>query len=188
MQNGDSIKKEIALGQTYFAAQTRKQELLEEELLTLTEDQKRLKKRYQIREENKNLNKEVYKIGARSEEEFSRFHNEGYKGLYNGETTNDIKKRKGLKESEEILDYMGSAELAANYFRITQAELILENSDVSLSEANEIHNKVGKKVRDAMMDISGIAPEKLPTPEKSIQKLESEELQKIQGGCAFLYN
>ena len=106
---------------------------------------------------------------------FDKFHNSGYKGLYNGETANDIAKRKKLRYREDILDNMGSTELAANLFRITQTENKLINNNVKgENNANKIHYEVGRKVRKAIEDIAGIMPENLPTPDKSLKELEKE--------------
>lgn len=181
VQNADSSKEVVALGQTYFAIQTRKQELLEKEINQLTEDEKRLKIRGQVKEGNKLLNDTVYEIGARTSKEFAKFHNAGYKGLYGGEDAKKIKSRKKLKEKDDILDHMGSTELAANWFRITQADEMIKNNNVdNLDEANKTHNKVGKEVRKTMIRLSGVKPEELTTPAKSIKELEKENIQKIE--------
>lgn len=180
VQNADSSKSVVALGQTYFAIQTRRQELLDEEIKQLSEDEKRLKLRGQIKEGNKVLNDTVYNIGARTNKEFARFHNSGYKGLYS-ESMRQIQNRKGLEKKDNILDHMGSTESAANWFRITQTDEMLKNNRVdNLEDANKTHNKVGKEVRKTMIRLSGVAPEDLPTPTKSIKQLEKEEKEKLE--------
>ena len=171
-QNGDSRKKVIALAQTYLAIQTRKQELLEEEYNNLTEDEKRFYQMDLTKKGNYSLNQTAKKAGVKN---FDKFHNAGYKGLYNGETANDIAKRKGLRYREDILDNMGSDELIANLFRISQTNQKLINDNVQgEGNANEVHYNVGKKVRNAIADIGGTMPEDLPTPDKSLKELEKE--------------
>ena len=172
VQNADSKKELIALGQTYFAIQTRKQELSEKEYSELAEDEKRLYRRNQARKGNYNLNKTAVSSGVK---DLARFHNAGYKGLYNGETADDIFKRKKLRYREDILDNMGSEELADNIFRIAQADAKLKRDNVDNEyTANSIHYEVGKEVRDSIKRLGGTMPEDLPTPNKSLKELEKE--------------
>ena len=178
VQNANPKYNAVALGQTYFAIQTRKMELTEEEYSKLSEDDKRLYRRKQTTDGNKSLYKIAKEKGVKN---FDRFTNAGYRGLYNGETANDIAKRKGLRYREDILDNMGSAELGANIFRITQTEALLEKQEKPNEYiATNTHYKVGKAVRDTIKELGGTMPEELPTPEKSIKQIEKEELKKLE--------
>ena len=177
-QNGDSRKRVVAFAQTYFAVQTRKQELSEKDYFSLTEDEKRIYQRSLTKKGNHSLNQVAKKAGVKN---FDQFHNAGYKGLYNGEIADDIAKRKGLRYREDILDNMGSDELIANLFRISQTEQKLKKDNVQgEAKARETHYEVGKKVRKAIADIGGIMPEDLPTPEKSLKELEKENKQYLE--------
>ena len=169
-QNGDSRKKVIALAKTYFAIQTRKQELMERDYESLTEDEKRFYQRNLTRKGNYSLNIAARDAGVKN---FDRFHNSGYKGLYNGETANDIAKRKDLRYREDILDNMCSDELIANLFRISLTEQKLKNENIKLDkEANIAHYEVGKDIRETIKKQCGTLPENFPTPNKSLKELE----------------
>lgn len=177
VQNGDSRKEIIALGQTYFAMKTRKMELTEEEYKNLSEDEKRIYIRSNVSKKNKKLFCTAKNCGVKN---YGKFNNYGYMGLYNGETAKDIAKRKNIDENEEILDWMGSTELAANLFRITQTEDVLDKKKINCEDkACDTHYKVGKAVRNAISEIGGTMPEELPTPDKSVNELEQDELLQI---------
>ncbi len=171
-QNSDSRKRVIALAQTYFAIQTRKQEIIEKEYNSLTEDEKRIYQRNLTRKGNYSLNLTAKKSGVKN---FDKFHNYGYKGLYNGETANDIAKRKGLRYREDILDNMGSDELIINLFRISQTEQKLRKDNIqSEMDANKTHYEVGSKIRNTIKELGGTMPEDFPKPQKSLKQIEKE--------------
>lgn len=177
-QNANPRLKVVALAQTYFAVKTRQQEITEEEYKKLSEDERRLYNRTIVKNRNKYLFDTAKASGVK---DYAKFNNAGYKGLYNGETAEDIAKRKGLKDGQTILDYMGSAELGANIFRITQTDALLKDNNVNTeNEACNTHNKVGKAVRETIKKLGGTMPENLPTPEKSVKQLEKEKKKKLK--------
>lgn len=178
VMNGDPSKEVIAVGQTYFAIKTRQQELIEN-YEELTEDQKRLAIRNEMKRHNAALADAAHDAGVIEPIDYAIFQNYGYMGLYGGLKAQDIKERKGLKKSQNILDHMGSTELAANLFRATQTEEKLRRDNVQGKEnANRTHLEVGKKVRQTIKDLGGTMPEDLPTPEKSIGQIERAQEKK----------
>lgn len=182
VQNADPSKEVVALGQTYFAIQTHKQEVLEEEFGKLkSEEEKRLFLRREMTEHNKQLADAAKKAGVIQPWEYAIFQNHGYMGLYNGLGAKEIHAKKGLKKSQNILDHMGSTELAANLFRATQTEEKLKRENIQGKEkANTTHFEVGKKVRQTIKELGGTMPEDLPT-EESIKKIEIEKQKALKG-------
>jgi DNA-damage-inducible protein D len=186
VQNGDANKPVIANGQTYFATQTRRQELqdgLESDkgFQQLNEDQKRLMLRDELADHNKQLAAAARDAGVETGLDYAIFQNHGYKGLYGGLDNKAIHQHKGLKKSQKILDHMGSTELAANLFRATQTEEKLKRDEVdNKTQANQTHFEVGAKVRETIQELGGTMPEDLPKPEKSIPQLARAQ-KKLEG-------
>ena len=176
-QNANPRLKAVALAQTYFAVKTREREITEEQYKQLSEDDRRIYNRNLAKEKNSALFDAAQKSGVAN---YAKFNNAGYLGLYN-ETARQIKNRKGLKKGQEILDYMGSEELGANIFRITQTEAKLKKSNINNEDlACATHNYVGKAVRRAIKEVGGTMPENLPTPDKSIKELEKERKKQLK--------
>jgi DNA-damage-inducible protein D len=173
VQNADSAKPVVANGQTYFAIQTRRQELSDDKAFNnLREDEQRLFLRNELKEHNKQLVDAASNAGVKTNLDFAIFQNHGYKGLYGGLGAKEIQTRKGLRKTQKILDHMGSTELAANLFRATQAEEKLIRDKIhGKKEANQTHFEVGKIVRETIESLGGEMPENLP-PSEDIQKLE----------------
>ena len=182
VMNADSSKEVIAVGQTYFAVKTRQQELIDE-YEQLPEDQKRLAIRAEMIEHNKSLAEAAQMAGVVKPYDYAIFQNYGYQGLYGGLGAKEIHARKGLKGSQQILDHMGSTELAANLFRATQTDEKLRREQIKGKQrANQTHYAVGKKVRETIKELGGTMPEDLPTPEKSIITIKGEQSKKLNKG------
>ena len=183
VQNADPSKKNVAMGQAYFAIKTRQKELIEEEeqkLIQSEENQRRLFLREEMKKHNKHLADAANNAGVKDPKDYAIFQNYGYKGLYGGLSRQDIHDRKRLKKSQDILDHMGSTELAANLFRATQTEEKLRRENVKGKyNANKTHYEVGKKVRETIEELGGTMPEDLPTVD-SIKKIEREERKKLE--------
>lgn len=183
VMNGDPRKEVIAIGQSYFAVKTRQQELIDN-YEQMSEDQKRLAIRNEMKRHNIALADAAHDAGVIEQKDYAIFQNKGYQGLYGGLGVKEIHARKGLKKSEKILDHMGSTELAANLFRATQTEEKLRRENIQgKAAANQAHYDVGRKVRQTIQELGGTMPEDLPTPQKSIAQIEREqEKRKLKSG------
>ena len=178
VQNSDPTKVSVAKGQTYFAIQTRKQEVTE----NLVEDHNRVKLREEMKKHNANLTKTAKSAGVQN---YAIFQNAGYKGLYGGLTSQDIHQKKRLTKSQQILDHMNSEELAANLFRATQTEAKIKRDKIKgEGNANLAHFEVGQKVRNTIKNIGGTMPENLPTPDsigKANTRIKKAQTKRLKG-------
>lgn len=182
VQNADPTKEIVAVGQTYFAVQTRRQEKADE-LANLTAEQRRLYLRGELSSHNRKLAEAANQAGVIEPVDFAVFTDHGYQGLYGGMKHRDIHRRKGLKKSQHILDYMGGEELGANIFRVTQTEAKLRREGIQgKGQANKAHYDVGKEVRDTIQRLGGTMPEELATPQESIQQLRRKEQKRLERG------
>ena len=190
VQNADPSKEVVAQGQTYFAIQTRLQEIQQMDDYTRlsSEEEKRLFLRNELKKHNSQLAEAAKNAGVIENMDYAIFQNHGYMGLYGGLDAKKIHAKKGLKKSQHILDHMGSTELAANLFRATQTEEKLKRDNVKgKNNANKTHLEVGKKVRQTIKELGGTMPENLPV-EESIKKIESKEKKQIKGNNKSIGN
>ncbi len=182
VQNADPAKQIVAQAQTYFAQKTRQAELAEAgQLSALPEDRRRLILRSEMQQQDSRLAQVARQAGVETAADLEEFQEHGYRGLYGGLSRPEIKTRKVIPAEDDLLDYLGSEELATNFFRATQTAARLRSEEVSdKAEANTTHQQVGRKVRELISELGNTMPEDLPAAEESIQQLEQKERQRLR--------